>query len=138
MQLRQDCRQNMARGELARADSDGAQHVDATMLRQTPNLSLVFLGYLLLAVIMSTLYVRVARGTGTRGSGSSTRHGLLFGVVAGVCWLMPYSLVLFGVYRFPYVALLLDFAWALVEQGVGGLVIGQIHRQAVGRNEDMS
>jgi hypothetical protein len=40
---------------------------------------------------------------------------------------MPYSLVLFGVYSFHYVALPLDFAWALVEQGVGGLVIGLCH-----------
>ena len=53
--------------------------------------------------------------------------GLRFGLVAGVCWLMPYSLVLFGVYKFPYVALPLDFAWALVEQGIGGLVIGLIY-----------
>ena len=43
---------------------------------------------------------------------------------------MPYSLVLFGVYRFPYVALPIDFVWALVEQGLGGLVIGIIHGRA--------
>jgi len=41
---------------------------------------------------------------------------------------MPYSLVLFGVYKFPYAALPLDFAWALIEQGVGGLLIGLVHR----------
>ena len=53
---------------------------------------------------------------------------------------MPYSLVLFGVYRFPYVALTLDFAWALVEQGMGGLVIGLIHgkRAAVETNKAIS
>ena len=50
--------------------------------------------------------------------------GLRFGLVAGVCWLMPYNLVLFGAYKFPYVALPFYFAWALVEQGIGGLVIG--------------
>ena len=47
-------------------------------------------------------------------------------MVAAVCWLMPYSLVLFGVYNFPYVVLPMDFAWALVEQGIGGVVIGLI------------
>jgi hypothetical protein len=38
---------------------------------------------------------------------------------------------LFGVYRFPYLALPLDFAWALVEQGVGGVVVAMV----VGRRE---
>lgn len=40
---------------------------------------------------------------------------------------MPYTLVLFGVYKFPYAALPMDFAWAFVEQGMGGLVIGLIY-----------
>jgi hypothetical protein len=53
-----------------------------------------------------------------------------FGIVIAVCWLMPYSLVLFGVYRFPYVALPMDFAWAVFEQGMGGLVIGLIYGKA--------
>lgn len=34
--------------------------------------------------------------------------------------------MLFGVYKFPYDAQSLDFASALVEQGLGGLVIGLI------------
>jgi hypothetical protein len=62
-----------------------------------------------------------------RVSGSPAVSGLRFGLLAGICWLMPYSLVLFGVYKFPYAALPLDFAWALVEQGIGGLVIGLIY-----------
>ena len=47
--------------------------------------------------------------------------------IAAACWLMPYSLVLFGVYKFPYIALPLDFAWAIAKQGIGGVVIGLIH-----------
>jgi hypothetical protein len=99
-----------------------ASHVDATMLRAPPNLLLVFIGYLLLALLMSLLYRRLVRDTA-----SPAWSGLRFGWVAAVCWLMPYSLVLFGVYNFPYLVLPLDFAWALVEQGVGGLVIGLVH-----------
>jgi hypothetical protein len=102
-----------------------ATHVDATMLRTPPNLGLVFLGYLVLATLMSASYPRIA----TAG-GSPAWRGLRFGMLAGVAWLIPYSLVLFGVYRFPYGALPMDFAWALVEQGLGGMAIGLIH----GRN----
>ena len=107
-------------GVLARAFI--AAHVDRSLLRTPPNLILVLFGYVVLAVLMSVLYRRFVRV-----SGSPAWSGLRFGMVAAVCWLMPYSLVLFGVYRFPYNALPLDFAWALVEQGLGGLVIGLIH-----------
>jgi hypothetical protein len=98
-----------------------AAHVDQSLLRTPPNLILVFFGYVVLALLMSVLYSRLVRVTS-----SPAWSGLCFGMVAAVCWLMPYSLVLFGVYRFPYVALPLDFAWAFIEQGIGGLVIGLI------------
>ena len=107
-------------GVLARAFI--ASHVDQSLLRTPPNLILVFFGYFVLALLMSVLYSRLVRVTD-----SPAWSGLRFGVVAGVCWLMPYSLVLFGVYKFPYVALPLDFGWALLEQGIGGLVIGLIY-----------
>jgi hypothetical protein len=97
-------------------------HVDPTLLRNPPNMALIAFGYFVLALLMAILYPRLVLVTG-----SPAMSGLRFGLVAGVCWLMPYSLVLFGVYKFPYVALPLDFAWALVEQGIGGVVIGLIY-----------
>jgi hypothetical protein len=98
-----------------------ASNVDQAVMRAPPNLLLVFAGYLFLAFLMTVLYRKLVRVTG-----SPAWSGLRFGLVAGVCWLMPYSLVLFGVYKFPYAALPLDFAWALVEQGIGGLAIGLV------------
>src|SRR4051812_41757908 len=94
-------------------------NVDPTLLRTPPNLILVAFGYFVLSLLMALLYPRLVRV-----SGSPAMSGLRFGLAAGVVWLIPYSLVLFGVYRFPYVALPLDFTWALVEQGIGGIVIG--------------
>ena len=107
-----------------------AHNVDSTMLRQPINLVLVFVGYALLALLMTTLYGRFVRGPK-----SSAWSGLRFGAMAGVCWLMPYSLVLFGVYRFHYVALPMDFGWALIEQGIGGLVIGLIYGKSSDNRE---
>lgn len=107
-----------------------AHNVDSTMLRQPANLVLVFVGYALLAVLMTTLYGRFMRGPN-----SSAWSGLRFGMMVGVCWLVPYSLVLFGVYKFPYVALPLDFGWALIEQGIGGLVIGLIYGKSSDKRE---
>jgi hypothetical protein len=101
-------------------------NVDPALLRSPPNLVLVASGYLLLAFLMALLYPRLGRLSDTPAI-----SGLYFGLVAGVCWLMPYSLVLFGVYKFPYVALPLDFAWTLAEQGIGGLVIGLIYGRSI-------
>jgi hypothetical protein len=97
-------------------------NVDQTLLRTPTNLMMVAAGYFVLSILMALLYPKLVRA-----GGSPAMNGLLFGMGAGVCWLMPYSLVLFGVYKFPYIALPLDFAWALVEQGMGGLVIGLIY-----------
>jgi hypothetical protein len=102
-----------------------AKNVDQALMRTPPNLILVFFGYLVLALLMAILYRRFVRV-----EGSPAWSGLRFGMVAAVCWLMPYSLVLFGVYKFPYIVLPLDFIWALFEQGVGGLVIGLIYGKA--------
>lgn len=102
-----------------------ATHVDKTLMRTPPNLALVFFGYFALALLMSLLYRRLVSV-----SGSPAWSGLRFGLAAAVCWLMPYSLVLFGVYNFPYEVLPLDFLWAFVEQGVGGVIIGLIFGKA--------
>jgi hypothetical protein len=105
-----------------------ATHVDKALMRTPPNLVLVFGGYLLLALFMAILYRRLV-GVNT----SPAWTGLRFDMVAGVCRLMPHSLVLFGVYNFPYTVLPMNFAWALVEQGVRGLVIWLICGRPNGR-----
>ncbi len=99
-----------------------SENVDPAMLLESPNLALIVLGYALLALLMTLIYPRVV----SRPS-YSTRSGFLFGMVAGIFWLLPQTLVLHGVYRFPALDLLIDPAWALLEQGIGGAIIGLVH-----------
>ena len=113
-------------GVLARAFI--ASHVDPAMLRPSPNLALVFSGYAMLALLMTLAYPRLVQV-----EGAQAWAGARFGLIAGICWLMPYSLVLFGVYRFPYAVLPMDFGWALIEQGTGGLIIGLALRKTANR-----
>jgi hypothetical protein len=98
-----------------------ASHVNQAMLRPAPNLGLVFAGYAVLALLMTLTYARWVRVTG-----SPAWVGVRFGLLCAIWWMMPYTLVLFGVYRFPYAVLPMDFVWALVEQGMGGLIIGLV------------
>lgn len=99
-----------------------SENLESVMLRDAPNLALIALGYALLALLMTLIYPRVV----SRAS-YSVRSGFLFGMVAGIFWLLPYALVLHGVYRFPLLGLLIDPAWALLEQGIGGAIIGLVH-----------
>lgn len=98
-----------------------ANNVNPELLRTPPDLAITFLGYLFLAVIMAYVYRFFQEKFKT-----PIKSGLFLGLSAAVVWIMPYSIVLFSVYNFPYVALPLDFVWVLIEQGVGGLLIGLI------------
>ena len=53
--------------------------------------------------------------------------GLRFGMIMGLVWMFPFSLVLHGAYNFPSAAIFIDTGWALIEQGVGGIVISLIY-----------
>jgi hypothetical protein len=97
-----------------------AEHVDPVMLRPQPLLAVVYGGYLLLGLLMAFAYARLMPLNG------SWRTGALFGMATAAVWLMPYMIVLMGVYRFPAAAVPLDFAWALVEQGLGGIVVSLV------------
>jgi len=98
-------------------------NVDPAIIRVQPNMWLIVAGYLLLGFLMTLIYPYVKGSTPP-----SLKSGAVFGVVTGVVWMMPYSLVLFGVYRFPYLAIPVDFVWALIEQGIGGLVMSAVLR----------
>ncbi len=95
------------------------QNIQSAFLRNPPNMLLIAIGYLLLAFLMAYIYPRVMR---TQAFSFSAAAG--YGMVAGISWLLPYSLVLHGAYNLPALALIIDTGWALLEQGLGGLVIG--------------
>ena len=98
-----------------------ARNVNPAWLRQPPDLALTFLGYFLLACVMAWSYRKFVPQV-RRPAASGLKLGLFF----AVAWLMPYTVVLFSIYDFPYKALGVDLPWALVEQGLGGGVMGLV------------
>lgn len=104
-------------------------NIASSILRETPVTSSIVLGYLLLSVFMSYLYPIFAR------PGQSTLvQGVKFGALMGLLWMFPFNLVLHGNYNFPAVALLIDTGWALLEQGLGGVVIALVYGSTVQSN----
>ncbi|MBI3884472.1 MAG: hypothetical protein HY302_01895 [Opitutae bacterium] len=98
-----------------------AAHVDPAFLRNPPSLVFIAAGYLLLALGMAWLYSRR-----TRREAWSPAADFTFGAAVGFFWTLPIGLVLHGAYRFPTLALAFDTLWALLEQGIGGLLIGAV------------
>jgi len=100
--------------------------IDPSQLRSVPVLYLVILGYLVLGFLMAIIYPRFAKG-----GKSVIGQGLMFGIIAGALWMLPYSLVLNGIYNFPFVAIGYDAIWVIVEQGIGGIVIAMVYGEKV-------
>jgi hypothetical protein len=100
--------------------------IDPSQLRSVPVLYLVILGYLVLGFLMAIIYPRFAKG-----GKSVVGQGLMFGIIAGALWMLPYSLVLNSIYNFPFVAIGYDTIWVIVEQGIGGIVIAMVYGEEV-------
>ena len=102
-----------------------SRHIDPVFLQEPPGYCCITLGYVALAVLMAWVYPHYHAG-----DDAIWRRGLRFGIVMGLLWVFPLSLVLHGVYRLPFTIVVIDTLWALVEQGAGGVVIATIHQRA--------
>jgi hypothetical protein len=90
--------------------------------RSEPAVFFSFLGYLSLAILMSLVFPAANKG------GSALKEGSRFGTLMGLLSHLPFSLVFYAnttTYTLSHV--LLDGAWHIVEQGMGGIVIALIY-----------
>ena len=90
--------------------------------RESPLMAYIALGYVVLALLMAYLYPIGYK------DGPPAREGFRFGALIGVLWILPYSLVLYGATNSgTRMLILVDTIWHIVEQGIGGIVIGTIY-----------
>ena len=91
-------------------------------VRSEPVVLFSFLGYLSLGILMSFVFPAGYKG------GSTVKEGFRFGLLMGLMSHLPFSLVFYAnttSYTLNHV--LLDGAWHVVEQGIGGIVIAAIY-----------
>ena len=86
-----------------------------------PKMQFIVLGYLILALIMAYIYPLGYKG------GSSVTEGLKFGLIIGLLWILPIGVVLYGVMESSGTLLVVDAIWHIVEQGIGGVVVGLVY-----------
>ncbi|MDA0333632.1 MAG: hypothetical protein O2782_00510 [bacterium] len=91
-------------------------------LRETPLLRLIGLGYFILAIVMVVIYPKGYEG------GPPWLEGLRFGMFVGILCALPMGLVSYGAEGcHTGLLVVVDSAWHLAEQGVGGVTIALIH-----------
>jgi hypothetical protein len=81
----------------------------------------IFLAYMALSILMVYLYSRVYRG------GRPVVEGLRLGIVVGLLWVFPHELAMAGAHGESIAYVFKNAAWHMVEQGVGGIIIGLVY-----------
>ena len=84
-------------------------------------LGILLAAYFILALIMAYVYPLGYKGK------SPAMEGLRFGVIIGLLWVFPHSLAMAGAHGESIIYVFKNSLWHLVEQGLGGLIIGLIY-----------
>ena len=82
---------------------------------------IIFLAYIVLGALMAYIYPLGYKG------GRPVFEGLRFGLVIGLLWVFPHELAMAGAHGDSISYVFKNAAWHMVEQGVGGLIIGLIY-----------
>ncbi len=94
----------------------------ASVRLEEPLMRWIILGYVILGLLMAYIYPKGFSG------GGAVSEGLRFGAIVGLLWVLPHAVILHGVYYGATGRLILiDAAWHMVEQGIGGIVIALIY-----------
>ena len=88
---------------------------------------LIAAGYVVLAIVMAYMYPLGYKG------GSAMVEGFRFGAVVGVLVWLSTNLVYTAIWNYPMGTALVDSAWHVVEEGIGGMAIALVF--ARGTNE---
>ena len=92
------------------------------MNRAEPSMYLIGGSYFVLALLMSYMYPKGIEGT------NKIANGIKFGIVIGLLWVLPHSLILYAIMEGSTLkVVLIDVAWHAVEQACGGVVIALIY-----------
>jgi uncharacterized membrane protein YvlD (DUF360 family) len=84
-------------------------------------LGILLIAYFILALIMAYVYPLGYKGK------SPALEGLRFGIIIGLLWVFPHSFAMAGAHGDSIIYVFKNSAWHLVEQGLGGIIIGMIY-----------
>ena len=92
----------------------------AQITSEEPNMVFIAAGYLVLSILMATMYPHGYKG------GPPVKEGMKFGILVGLLWVIPTHLIFVGALNFPMGTVYLE-CWHVVEQAIGGIVIAMVY-----------
>ncbi len=101
--------------------------------RAEPDMTLIAVSYLILALLMAYMYPKGIEGT------NKITNGIKFGVLVGLIWIVPHALIMHATTEGGALnVIFIDAGWHLVEQACGGVVIALIYGipQAAGASSE--
>jgi hypothetical protein len=84
-------------------------------------IGVLLIAYFILAFFMAYLFSRIYKG------GSYLKEGLLLGAIIGIIWVFPHELAMAAAHGEPLLYVFKNALWHMVEQGIGGLVVGLVY-----------
>lgn len=88
-------------------------------------LGIIFIAYLILGFIMSSLYQYGFKNK------LSIINGLLFGGIMGILWVFPHELAMAGAHGESISYVIKNALWHIIEQGIGGIVIVLVYKYPI-------
>jgi hypothetical protein len=82
---------------------------------------IIFLAYIILGLLMSYLYSLTYKG------GRPAIEGLKLGILIGILWVFHHELAMAGAHGESISYVFINGAWHMIEQGVGGILIGLVY-----------
>ncbi len=91
------------------------------LAREEPNMAVIIVGYLILGFLMALVYPIGYKG------GSPVKEGFRFGALIGLIWILPWSVIIHGLWNYPLAGVIVDSAWRVVEEGIAGIGIALVY-----------
>jgi len=82
---------------------------------------LMLVSYFVLAGFMVYLYPYLFKGD------KRIMRGLKLGVFIGILWIFPYTFTMAGAHETSIVYVFKNTVWHMVEQGIGGVIVGLVY-----------
>ena len=83
---------------------------------------ILLFAYFVLSFLMTYLFTLIYKGE------KPIKVGIKIGVIVGILWVFPHGLAMAGAHDDSVLYVFKNSAWHIVEQGIGGLIIGLIYR----------
>jgi DMSO/TMAO reductase YedYZ heme-binding membrane subunit len=86
-------------------------------------IGILLIAYFILALLMTYIYTRFYKKE------SPIKDGILLGALFGIIWVFPHQLAMAAAHGEPLLYVFKNGIWHIVEQGIGGLIIGVIYKK---------